>query len=158
MKERVKREAKIIASMLGGLIGTSCAIFLHFFIWMKTPLNSEVTFVAASLLLGFPTPGGAPYEIHLYNHGIWSLWGAIFYGLVMRVSFGKLRILRVFTIYVAGMILIAVAGKLAEHGLATVSVLGNGFLIAYVVVGLFGIRDWPARTTDRARLDTSLEA
>jgi hypothetical protein len=158
VKERVKREAKIITSMLGGLIGTTCAIFLHFFIWMKTPLNSEVAFVAASLLVGFPTPGGAPYEIHLYNYGIWSLWGAIFYGFVMRVCFGKLRILRVFAIYITGMILIAVAGKLAEHGLVTLSVLSNGFLIAYVVVGLFGIRDWPARTTDRARVEKSLEA
>ncbi|WP_156378653.1 hypothetical protein [Rhizobium sp. Root274] len=146
----MKREAKIIASMLGGLIGTSCAIFLHFFIWMKTPLNSEVAFVAASLLLGFPTPGGAPYEIHLYNHAVWSFWGAVLYGMVVRICFGRLSVRRVLTVYVAGMAVIAVAGKLAEHGLVSGSLLGNGFLVAYVVVGLFAIRDWPARTSDRA--------
>jgi hypothetical protein len=158
LKERVKREAKIIASMLGGLIGTSCAIFLHFFIWMKTPLNSEVAFVAASLLLGFPTPGGAPYEIHLYNHGVWSFWGAVLYGAVMRICFGHLSILRILAVYVTGMAVIAVAGKLAEHGLVSGALLGNGFLVAYLVVGLFVIRDWPARSPDRLGVDKSLEA
>ncbi|MCJ9753007.1 hypothetical protein MOV61_20000 [Neorhizobium sp. BETTINA12A] len=159
MKARVKREAKIIASMLGGLFGTALAIFAHFFIWMGfPPLNSDVAFLATSLLIGLPTPGGAPYGIHLYNSGIWAFWGAVFFSLIMRICFGHLRVSRVFLIYVAGMALIAVGGKLAEHAIVEGSALGNGFLIAYVVVGLFGVRDWPAQSARPALQDASSEA
>ncbi len=155
----VKREAKIIASLLAGWLGATVATTLHVVVWMyHPPLNSDVGFRAASLLLGFPTFGGAPYEIHLYNAGIWCLWGAALYSLTMRICFGRISMVRILAIYAVGMACIAVGERLVAHGTIDKTLLGNGLLIAYAVVGLFGIRDWPARTSALARPHASSEA
>lgn len=159
MSGRVKREAKIIASLLAGWLGTTVASTLHMLVWMfYPPLNSEVGFRTVSLLLGFPTFGGAPYEIHLYNAGIWCLWGAALYSLTMRICFGRISMVRIFAIYAVGMACIAVGGKLIARGIIDPHSLFIGLAIAYVVVGLFGIRDWPARTSPLARPHASSEA
>lgn len=131
------KEAKIAVCLLGGIFGVVLAQIAYGATWYLTTPGLQ-------LLVGFQTPGGAPYAIHLFNAVVWGLWGAAGYSIVTRLIYGFVNIRRIALLYLAGEMFIAIGGWLAGTGTISVAALSNTILLIYLVAGFLVVRDWAA--------------
>ncbi len=144
IRQRVREEAKIAACLLGGLFGVALTQMAAGAVWFGTP--------GLQLLVGLQTPGGAPYVIHLFNAIVWGLWGAAGYSIATKLIYGFVNLRRIALLYLAGEMLIAAGGWLAETGTISLPALENAILLIYLLAGFLVVRDWAAGPRNKMAL------
>jgi hypothetical protein len=139
-RRRIREEAKIAACLSGGILGVLLAQIAHELVWR----HGLTGMPGLQLLLGVPTPGGAPYMIHLFNAMVWSVWAAAGFAIVTKLTYRLVDMRRIALLYLAGAILIAAGGWLAETGIVSLAALSNTLLLIYLLAGFLLVRDWAA--------------
>jgi hypothetical protein len=139
---------KIAACLLGGLFGVVLVQIAHALAWRHGFPDAP----ALQLLLGVPTPSGAPYLIHLFNAMVWGTWAATGFAIVTKLSYGFVNLRRIALLYLAGAILIAAGGWLSEMGIISLAALSNTILLIYLLAGFLLVRDWAANTPNKIAL------
>ncbi len=134
MKERVRKELGIFGALFAAMIIMSLL---------------DIYYVATAggflLLTGIPTPGGAPLWVHVTNMGIKGFWAAVAYAVVMKTVFGGVSAIRVAVLWIAGLLIIALLGGLAESGSLQISTAMLVGMAAYFFIGQVVARDWVSR-------------
>ena len=132
-----------------GRLRKELSIFGALFAAFATVTAIDVVYVMTMgkfvFLSGIPTPGGAPVSIHVFNFGIKGAWAALTYGLLMRLTFGRVHPMRVALLWAAGLALVALLGSLAATGVVTAEAAFLIGLAVYLAVGQVVARDWVSR-------------
>jgi hypothetical protein len=126
-------------------LGFFLASFAAFSVAVLLDVFYVITMGQFYFLTGIPTPGGAPFLIHVINMGLKGAYAATAYAIVMRLWFGKISISRVAVLWVFGLFVIALLGSAAITGGLSVNAAVSLGLVTFFVSSLLVARDWVSR-------------